>query len=160
MIRSILIPFFLFVVGCGANLPLDERFAKYDHIYYFHTQLDTLENYGFEKGKRYQYGSFDHKTASLKLIPMDGTWEFTKILKLRETKSDVLEVEGYDKFFIYFRPPMGIVFTSNRENPTSGNSYITKGGGLDELTSIEACKEHAAKVKREQEEFTTSPGQE
>jgi len=148
------------LIGCATSAPLDNRYAKYDHIYYFHTQLDALENYGFGKGERFQYGLFDHKTATLKLIPIDGSWEFKKILKLKEVKLDVLAIEGMDKIFIYFRSPMGIVFTIDTENPTAIISYITKGGGLEELTSIEACKEHAAKVKREQEEFTTSPGQE
>jgi hypothetical protein len=160
MMQKKIILLFLLAIGCGTFAPLDNRYAKYDHIYYFHTQLRNLENHGFERGERYQYGIFDHKSASLKLISADGNWEFKKILKLKKTNTDILEVEGYDKFFIYFRDPRGIVFTENIENAKSVKSLIDTGGALEELTSIDACKEHSAKVKKEQEEFTTSPGQE
>ncbi len=151
---------FFFAIGCGTYTPLDNRYVKYDHIYYFDTQLRNLENHGFERGERYQYGMFDHKSASLNLISADGNWEVKKVLMLKELQEDLFLVDNYPNFLIYFRPSGVLVFIKDKINAKPRGRIIDTGGALEELTSIEACKEHAAKVKKEQEEFTTSPGQE
>lgn len=144
-------------LGCG-DKPLDPRFASFDHFYYFHAQLKNLKNYGFSESESYQYGKFDSKTATLSLIPTDGSWEFKKILKLRHYKDNVFFVDGYDKFFLY-ADPIGLVeFIKDKDNI---KAYITGGGGLEELVSLDACKQHAEKVRIEYETFKDMPqGQE
>lgn len=48
-----------------------------------------------------------------------------------------------------------IVFIKDKDNT---NSFITNGGGLAELTSLEECKAHAERVRKEIEEAQQCDG--
>ncbi|EMJ90318.1 hypothetical protein [Leptospira meyeri] len=141
-------------VSCGVKA-LDEKFNAYNHFYYFHSQLENLKKFGFSDLERYQYGKFDTQTASLTLYGIT-TWEPKKVLTFKHYKDNVFFVEGYEKFFLYLSNE-GIVidFIKDKENI---NSYITGGGGLAELTSLEACKAHAERVQKEIEDAQQCDG--
>ncbi|WP_411823787.1 hypothetical protein [Leptospira sp. 'Mane'] len=157
VLKGLIVVTLFICFGCGEK-SLDPKFVKFDRFYYFADQLRNLDRYGFNESERYQYGKFDSKTATLSLIQSDGSWEFKKILKLRSYKENVFFIDGYEKFFLYAEPPHLMIFIKDKDNI---KTYITDGGGLDELVSLDACKKHAEKVRIEYETFKDMPqGQE
>ena len=149
MIRIFLIFSLAFglVFSCNSTTALDVKYQRNNKFNYFVDQLENLHRFGLDSAERYQYGKFDSETASLILFDLN-TWEPNKVFRFKHYKNDVFFVEGYDKFFLYLgtQDQDGVEFIKDKDNV---KSYITNGGALDELISLEACKEHAKKVKKE-----------
>ncbi len=156
MVRKFIFFSFFFIgilfIQCGTR-SLDKKYRSFDHFYYFVDQLENLQKVGFDELERYQYAKFDTETASLYLYDLEN-WNVKKILKLKEYKENVFFVEGYEKFFIHSKPDLQIRFIKDKDNL---KSFITGGYGED-LTTVEACKEHAKKVKKEFEEAQQCDG--
>jgi hypothetical protein len=141
-----------FGTNCNSR-SLERKFEAFDHFYYFDDQLKNLRKVGFSESEIYQYGKFDYKTASLYLYDLEN-WEVKKILKLKEYKENVLFIDDYDKLFLHAKPDLQLRFIKDKDNI---KSYITGGYGED-LTTLDACKEHAKKVKKEIEDAQQCDG--
>lgn len=157
MKKFILILLFLFGINtanCGVK-PLDSKYEYYNHFYYFVDQLENLHRFGFSDLERYQYGKLDIQTATLTLYGI-SSWEPKKVLTFKHYKNDVFWVEGYEKFFLFLgRKDRVIVFLKDKEDI---NSSITVGYGEEDLTSLEACKAHEERVRKEIEEAQQCDG--
>ncbi|EMY71917.1 hypothetical protein [Leptospira vanthielii] len=141
-------------IKCGRT-PLDEKYADKNHFYYFVDRLENLHRYGFSDLERYQYGKFDTQTASLTLYGIT-TWEPKKVLTFKHYKDGVFYIDGYEKFFLYLgRKDKVIDFLKDKEDI---NSSFTGGYGEEELTSLEACKAHAERVRKEIEDAQQCDG--
>ncbi|MCZ8344310.1 MAG: hypothetical protein O9301_14845 [Leptospira sp.] len=152
IIFIILVFFVLSFANCGSQA-LDDKFTVYNHHYYFHTQLENLKKYGFTEKERFQYGKFDTKTASLTLYDLKS-WEAKKTLHLKHYKENVFYVEGYEKIFLLLEKDLELSFIKDKDDV---KSYIAGGYGED-LTSLEACKAHAERVRKEIEEAQQCDG--
>jgi hypothetical protein len=144
----------LFSLNC--TKALDAKYQRNNRFNYFVDQLENLHRFGLDSSELYQYGKFDSETASLILYDVN-TWEAKKVFRFKPYKDDVFFVDGYDKFFLYLgtQDLNGIEFIKDKDNV---KSYITNGGALDELSTLEDCKEHAKRVKKEFEDAQQCDG--